>query len=60
MEFYSDTKNEILSISTKWLELENINLAKLLRLRRLIACSPSYMGYRPKTNAVIFSDMVTH
>jgi hypothetical protein len=31
---------------------------KLVRLRRpKIACSPSYVGHRPKTNAVILLDM---
>jgi hypothetical protein len=31
---------------------------KLARLRRpKIACSPSYVDYRPKTNAVILLDM---
>jgi hypothetical protein len=31
---------------------------KLVRLRRpKIACSPSYMDYRPKTNAVMLLNM---
>jgi hypothetical protein len=31
---------------------------KLVRLRRpKAACSPSYVNYRPKTNAAIFWDM---
>jgi hypothetical protein len=31
------------------------------RLRRpKIACSPSYADYRPKINAIILLDMVTH
>jgi hypothetical protein len=31
---------------------------KLVRLRRpKIVCSPSYVDYRPKTNAVILLDM---
>jgi hypothetical protein len=29
MEFYSAKKNEILSFSSKWVELENINLSKV-------------------------------
>jgi hypothetical protein len=33
MEFYSVTKNEILSFISKWMELQNI-LSKLVRLRR--------------------------
>jgi hypothetical protein len=59
MEFYSATKkNEILSLASKWMELENIILMKLARLRRLkITCSPSYVDYRPKTNAIILLDM---
>jgi hypothetical protein len=33
----------------------------LARLRRpKIACPSSYVDYRPKTNAVILLDMVTH
>jgi hypothetical protein len=47
-------KNEILSLTGKWMELENI----ILRLKRQkITCSPSYVDYRPKTNAVILLDM---
>jgi hypothetical protein len=39
------------------MELENIIISKLVRLRRpKIACSPSYADYRPKTNAVILLD----
>jgi hypothetical protein len=35
MEFYSVTKkNEILSFASKWMELENIILSKVVRLRR--------------------------
>jgi hypothetical protein len=57
MEFYSATKNEILSFTGKWVELENIILSEV-RLRRLkIIYSPSYMDYRPRTNAVILLDM---
>jgi hypothetical protein len=55
IEFFSATmKNEILSFTSKCMELENIILIKLARLRRpKIACSPSFADYRPKTNAVI-------
>jgi hypothetical protein len=39
------------------MELENIIL-KLARLRSpKIVCSPSYVDFRPKTNAVILLDM---
>jgi hypothetical protein len=59
MEFYSATKkNEILSFASKWMELENIILSEVSQLRRSkIVCSPSYVDFRPKTNAVIFLDM---
>jgi hypothetical protein len=59
MEFYSVTKkNEILSFTSKWMELENIILSKVVRLRRpKMACSPSYTDYRPETKAVILLDM---
>jgi hypothetical protein len=54
----SHKKNEILSFIGKWMELENIILTKLVRLRRpKIACSPSYVDYKPKTNVVILVDM---
>jgi hypothetical protein len=48
MEFYSATKkNELLSFTRKWMELEKIILSEV-RLRKLkIACSPSYVDYRP-------------
>jgi hypothetical protein len=55
MEFYSATKkNEILSFSGKWMELENIIKGKLARLRRPKAiCFLSYVKYRPNTNTAI-------
>jgi hypothetical protein len=59
MEFYSATKkNEILSSATKWMELENIILSEVSQAQKAkITCSPSYVDYRPKTNAVILLDM---
>jgi hypothetical protein len=58
MEFYSATKkNEVLSFSGKWMELENIILSEVRLRRPKIACSPLYVDYRPKTNAVILLDM---
>jgi hypothetical protein len=60
MEFYSARKkNESLSFTSKWMELENIILSEVIRLRKpKIVCSPSYaILFRPKTNAVILSDM---
>jgi hypothetical protein len=59
MEFYSAKKtNEILLFTSKLIELENIIKMKLARLRKpKIACPPSYMDFRSKTNAVILLDM---
>jgi hypothetical protein len=59
MEFYSATKkNEILSFTSKWVELENIILSEVSQAQKAkIACSPSHADYRPKTNAVILLDM---
>jgi hypothetical protein len=50
MEFYSATKkNEILSFSSKWIELENIILKEVIQAQRpKITCSPTYVDYRPK------------
>jgi hypothetical protein len=58
MEFYSATKkNEILSFTSKWMELENIILSEgRLRITK-VTCSPSYVDYRPKTNAIVSLDM---
>jgi hypothetical protein len=36
------------------MELENIILSEIRLRRPKIACSPLYVDYRPKTNAVIF------
>jgi hypothetical protein len=58
MEFYSAMKNEIMSFSSKWMELENIILSELARFRKpKILCYPSYADFTPKTNAVILLDM---
>jgi hypothetical protein len=58
MEFYSATKkNEILSLTSKWMELENIILREVSLRGPKITCSPSYVDYTPKTNAVILLDM---
>jgi hypothetical protein len=55
MEFYSATKkNEISSFAGKWMELENIILSKLARLRRpKITCSLSFAEYRSNINTAI-------
>jgi hypothetical protein len=60
MEFYSATKkNEILSFKSKQMELENIILSEVSQAQKAKNCmfSLSYADYRPKTNAVILSDM---
>jgi hypothetical protein len=59
LKFYSVTKkNEILSFTSKWMELENIILSEVSQAQRTeISCSPSYVDYRHKTNAVILLDM---
>jgi hypothetical protein len=57
-EFYSAMKNEILSFVSKWMDLENIILSNLARLRRPnVVCSPSYEDFRFKTNAVVVQDL---
>jgi hypothetical protein len=55
MEFYSARKkNEILSIVSKWMELENIILREVSQAQRpKVVCSPSYVDFRPNTNAVM-------
>jgi hypothetical protein len=55
MEFNSGTKkNEILLFAGKCIELENIILVKLARFRKPNGtCSPSYVEYRPNTNAAM-------
>jgi hypothetical protein len=51
MEYYSAMKNKILSFAGKWMELENIILVRLARLRRpKIICSPSYADFRSRAN----------
>jgi hypothetical protein len=58
MEFYSAMKkNEILSFSGKWMELENIILSDVRLRRPKATCSVSYEDYRPKTNAALLWDM---
>jgi hypothetical protein len=52
MEFYKAMKNGNLSFAVKWMELENITLSELTRLRNTkIVCSPSFADFRSKTNA---------
>jgi hypothetical protein len=57
MEFYSATKkNEILSFSSKWMELENIILSEVMLKRSKDTYSPSSKDCRPKTNAAVLWD----
>jgi hypothetical protein len=58
MEFYSATeKNEILSFTRKWMELENIILSEVSQAQKAKKhMFSSYAYFRPKTNAVIFLD----
>jgi hypothetical protein len=55
MELYPATKkNEILSFASKRMELENIILGEVSQAQKAKnRCSPSYVDYGPKTNAVI-------
>jgi hypothetical protein len=55
MEFYSATKNEILSFASKWIELKNILTARLRRPK--IVCSPSYAGFRSKANTAMLLEL---
>jgi hypothetical protein len=59
MEFYSATKkNEILSLASKWMELENVILSEVSQAQNTkIRIFSSYADYRPKTNVVILLDM---
>jgi hypothetical protein len=55
MEMYLATKkNEILSFTSKWMELGNIILSEVSQAQKVKRCMfPSYVDYRPKTNAAI-------
>jgi hypothetical protein len=59
LDFYSATwYNEILSFSGKWMELENIILSEVSQAQKAkVTSSPSYIYYRPKTNAAILWDI---
>jgi hypothetical protein len=59
MEFYlAIKKNEILSFTGKWIELENIILSEVCQAQMAKSCMFSlYVDYRPKTNAAILWDM---
>jgi hypothetical protein len=52
MEFYTAMKkNEMLSFTSKWMELENIILSEVSMTQKTkIVCSPSYVDIRLKAN----------
>jgi hypothetical protein len=52
MEFYSDMKkNEILSVASKWMELENIILSELSQVQKTKNCIfPSYADFTSRAN----------
>jgi hypothetical protein len=54
MKFYAAMKkNEILSFTSKWMELENTILHEVrLPQRPKIVCSPSYTDIRSKANTI--------
>jgi hypothetical protein len=53
-EFYSATKNEILSFAGKCLELENIILNEVSQAQKAKSiCVVSYVDSRPNTNTAI-------
>jgi hypothetical protein len=55
MEFYSATKkNEILSFTSKWMELENIIVSEVSQTQKAKSLTFSLiLEYRPNTNAAI-------
>jgi hypothetical protein len=59
MEFYSATKkNEILSLASKWIELENIILSEISQAQKAKNhMFSSYADVKPKTNTIILLDM---
>jgi hypothetical protein len=59
MELYSSMKkNEILSFTSKWIELENIILSEVARFRRpKIIYSSSYVDFRSRAKAVMLLDL---
>jgi hypothetical protein len=61
MEFYSATKkNEILSFTGKWVELENIILREVIQAQRpKAACSLSQVEYRPNQMQQYYETLVT-
>jgi hypothetical protein len=59
MEFYSAMKeNEILSFTSKCMELKNIILSEVSQAQKTeIVCSPSYVHFRSRAKAVMLLDL---
>jgi hypothetical protein len=59
IEFYSVMKkNEILSFTSKWMELENIILSKVSQTQKIKNhMSPSYVDFRCKENTAMWLDL---
>jgi hypothetical protein len=59
MEFYSAMKkNEILSLASKWMELDNIILSEVSQDQKTKnLCSPSYADFRSRANGAMFLDL---
>jgi hypothetical protein len=54
IEFYSATKNEILSFTGKWMQLEKIILSEVSQAQKAKpACSMSFVEYRLNKNVAI-------
>jgi hypothetical protein len=64
MEFYAAMKkNEILSLTSKWMELENIILREISQAQETkIIYSPSYVDFRSRANTrgLDFDHMIRH
>jgi hypothetical protein len=52
-------KNEILSFSSKWMELENTILTEVSQAQKTKnhICSPSYADFRSRANAAMLLDL---
>jgi hypothetical protein len=59
VEFYSAMKtNEILSFTSKWMELENIILSEVSQAQKTkIVCFPSYVDFRSRANTAMWLDL---
>jgi hypothetical protein len=59
MEFYSAMKkNEMLSFTSKWMELENIILSKVSQAQKTRNCMFSpYADFRSRANAAVWLDL---